>query len=188
MTALRFLVRSIHSWLAGQWERGRAYALHGILLPAGSRIARVDAVTVGSGFSLGRNCSIYCQDPERGSRLTIGNRVALNDNVTLNADCGGQIEIGNDVLIAPNVVVRAANHRFANRDAPIRTQGHDAGSIHIGDDVWIGANAVILPGVTIGRGAVIGAGSVVTRDVSDYTIVAGVPARPVGTRGGDPAP
>jgi acetyltransferase-like isoleucine patch superfamily enzyme len=72
---------------------------------------------------------------------------------------------------------------------PIQTQGHVAKSIEIGDDVWIGANVVVLGGVRIGRGAVIGAGAVVTRDIPEFAIAVGVPARPVGSRlsASDPA-
>ncbi|MCE9640174.1 MAG: hypothetical protein K8S22_08520 [Betaproteobacteria bacterium] len=68
---------------------------------------------------------------------------------------------------------------------PINNQGHAAGVIDVADDVWIGANTVILPDVSIGKGAIIGAGSVVTKDVPAYSIAAGVPAKVIGTRGRD---
>jgi galactoside O-acetyltransferase len=142
-------------------------------------------VRVGEEFELSSLCQIYCQDPERGSELVIGSRVKLNTGVMINADCGGKIRIGNDVLIGPYAVIRAANHRADRIDVPIRLQGHEAGEIVIGDDVWLGAQVVVVPGVRIGRGAVVAAGSVVTHDVPDYAIVAGVPARQIGTRGGE---
>lgn len=93
------------------------------------------------------------------------------------------IYIGRNVLIGPNVVFRASNHAFKRRDTIIRQQGHKPGRIIVGDDVWIGANAVILPNVDVGMGAVIGAGSVVNKEVASYTIVGGVPAKQIGTRG-----
>ena len=100
----------------------------------------------------------------------------------INADCGGFIEIGDNCLIGPNVVLRTSNHVFSDRNVPIREQGHIPGRIIIRDDVWIGANVVLLPDVSVGRGAIIGAGSVVTKNVDDYAIVAGVPAKQIGSR------
>jgi acetyltransferase-like isoleucine patch superfamily enzyme len=127
-------------------------------------------------FGVSANCKIYCQDAEKGSELSIGDNVMLNTGVVINADCGGKIHIGNNVLIGPNVVLRAADHRFDRSDLLIREQGHEAGEIVIEDDVWLAANVVVLAGVRIGRGAVVAAGSVVTRDVQPFSVVAGVPA------------
>lgn len=182
MKAISFLVRSLRQWLISRRQRYRAYAIHGIWVPAGSEIAQADAIRIGVRLSLGKQCKIYCQDPENGSQLIIGDRVALNDNVMINADCGGKITIGNDVLIGPNVVIRASDHRFSDVARPIVEQGHNAGRIDIGDDVWIGANAVILPNVRIGKGTVIGAGSVVNGDLPEYAVAVGVPARVIKTR------
>jgi acetyltransferase-like isoleucine patch superfamily enzyme len=114
-------------------------------------------------------------------KVKIGNGVAVNYYTTIVAfDC---ITIGDDVLIGPYVLIHSGNHRFDDLSVPIRLQGHLQASIHIEDDVWIGAHAVILKGVTIGRGAVVAAGAVVNRDVEPYTIVAGVPAKKIGERG-----
>ncbi len=88
----------------------------------------------------------------------------------------GTIKIGRDVLIASHVVIRSSNHKFDNRNIPINRQGHTPGTIIIEDDVWIGTSATILPDVVIGKGAVIAAGAVVTKDVEPYTIVSGIPA------------
>jgi galactoside O-acetyltransferase len=100
----------------------------------------------------------------------------------LNADFGGQILIDEDCLIGPGVVFRTANHNYHDRNTLIRLQGHSSADIIVEKDVWIGANAVILPGVTIGRGSVVGAGAVVTRNVESYSVVAGVPAKKIKER------
>jgi acetyltransferase-like isoleucine patch superfamily enzyme len=114
--------------------------------------------------------------------IKVGTKTSLNINVCLNASVGGCITIGSNVGIGPNVVMRTASHRFKDRDKLIQSQGHEYGDIRIGDDVWIGANAVILGGVEIGSGAVIAAGAVVTKDVPAYAVVMGVPARQCGSR------
>ena len=87
------------------------------------------------------------------------------------------IIIEDKVLVGPNAVMRASGHRYEKSDVPIRSQGHSKGKIIIKAGAWIGANAVILPDVTIGKGAVVAAGAVVTKDVPPYSLVAGVPAR-----------
>lgn len=113
-------------------------------------------------------------------RLTIGKHVSLNERVIV--DAFGFVEIGDNTRIAPGVIINSCNHVFESRDIPIRLQGYDAAKITIGKDIWIGAHAVINAGVTIGDGAIIGAGAVVTRDVAPFTIVGGIPAKPIGTR------
>jgi len=86
-------------------------------------------------------------------------------------------------MIGPNVVMRTANHNFLRTDIPMQVQGHLFGDINIEDDVWIGANVTILGGVNIGRGSIIGAGAVVTKNVPSMAIAAGVPARLIKWRG-----
>lgn len=109
--------------------------------------------------------------------LKIGNNVFTNRHVMINANNSGEILVGNDVLIGPNVVIVAFNHNYLDDLKQINHQGVTSGKIVIEDDVWIGSNAVILPNVTIGTHSVIAAGAIVTKDVPAHTIVAGVPAR-----------
>lgn len=116
-----------------------------------------------------------------GADLKIGDRVTVNGNARIIADFGS-IAIGNGIMIGPNVVMRSSNHGTARHDIPIWEQGQTGGRIVVGDDVWIGANAVIVAGVTIGSHVVIAAGAVVTRDIPDYAIAAGVPARVIADR------
>lgn len=108
-----------------------------------------------------------------GKNIRLGERVFINSGCRFQ-DQGG-ITIGDDCLIGHNVVIATLNHDLA----PERRAITAPKPVVIGDVVWIGANATILPGVTIGEGAVIAAGAVVTKDVPPATIAGGVPARPM---------
>ena len=114
-----------------------------------------------------------------GGRIQIGEDTRLNRGCTLTSYA--QISIGDFTIIGEYVSIRDANHGL-QRGEPMRYQPHTFEKIHIGRDVWIGRGSCILPGVTIGEGAVIGANSVVTRDVPEFAIAAGVPARVVKRR------
>ena len=89
----------------------------------------------------------------------------------------GPVRIGSHVHLAQGITVTALNHNYSSPTLRIDQQGISTKPVVIGDDVWIGANAVVLPGVTIGSHCVVAAGAVVTRDVPDHTVVGGVPAR-----------
>ena len=115
------------------------------------------------------------------SLVSVGDDVYLGDGVQLYA-WNERIVIGSNVLIAAGARLITRKHGFADVGRPIATQGYDNAPIVIEDDVWIGFQAVILPGVTLGRGSIVGAGAVVTRDVEPYTIVGGVPARLIRRR------
>lgn len=115
-------------------------------------------------------------------KITTGNRFAVNGNTRIVADCGGKIIIGNSVMVGPNTVIRASNHQYKDASVDIWLQGQTGGTVTIGDDVWIAANVVILPGVSIGSHSVVAAGSVVTKDVPDYSVVGGVPAKIISVR------
>ena len=91
------------------------------------------------------------------------------------------IEIGTDVMIGPEIMIFTANHGIA-ASARVIVQPMKTAPVKIGNDVWIGARVIILPGVTIGDGAVVAAGAVVTKDVEPYCIVGGVPAKKIGKR------
>jgi galactoside O-acetyltransferase len=115
-----------------------------------------------------------------GGFLQIGDDCSINTNVRIDA-AAGRIVIGNGVMIAPNVVLRAASHGM-RREQPMRFQKSTGGTIVVEDDVWIGSNSVITSDVTVARGTVVGAGSVVTRSTEPYSTVGGVPARKIGER------
>ncbi len=102
-------------------------------------------------------------------------RVGLHNTVI------GPVTIGNHVNLAQGITVTALNHNFEDKELRIDEQGVSTNPVIIGDDIWIGANAVILPGVTIGNHSVVAAGAVVTKDVPPHTLVGGVPAKIIKT-------
>ena len=97
-------------------------------------------------------------------------------------DGNGGLRIGNHVMIGPHVGIYTSNHVFDRMDQPMQCQGIRTSSVLIDSDVWIGSHAVILAGVRIGKGAVVAAGAVVTREVPPGAVVGGVPARVIKTR------
>lgn len=113
---------------------------------------------------------------EKEAKFSPNIRVGENSMLGENCRVYSGVDIGNDLLMGPDVKIYTKNHTIKNRDIPINLQGEDFKAVKIGNDVWIGANVIILPGVSIGNGAVIGAGSVVTKSVPDYQIVCGNPA------------
>ena len=85
--------------------------------------------------------------------------------------------IGTHVIMGPDVKIYTKNHKFDRLDMPIQDQGHTNEKTVIGNDVWLGANVIVLPGVTIGNHVVVAAGAVVTKDIPDYAIAGGIPAK-----------
>lgn len=149
------------------------------------------------------------EDSVRGSRIVIDDDVAIDAFVkikpaggsgdlligfgsVINSGCvlytGNGIRIGRNVLIAANCTLAPANHEFADPDRPIRAQGFqpNRGGIVIGDDVWIGANTVLVDGACIGDGAVIGAASLVRGSLPPFCLAFGVPAEIRGWRRAPP--
>ncbi|HTL07832.1 MAG TPA: acyltransferase [Chitinophagaceae bacterium] len=138
------------------------------------RSARIDAMPFNS-FEIGSNSTIEAFSFINNGMgpVSIGNGAFIGAmNVII-----GPVRIGNDIMTAQNVVMSGLNHGFSNVTMPFRYQPCTTGLISIGDGTWVGANSVITAGVTVGRFCVIAAGSVVTKDVPDYSIAAGNPAR-----------
>ena len=111
----------------------------------------------------------------------MGKGSSIAQNCTISGENAG-VFIGENVMIAPNVVIVAFNHGYARLDIPMVQQSNSEASIHIEDDVWIAANSTITKGVTIGKGAIVGANSLVVKDVPPYSIVGGVPCKLLGWR------
>jgi len=111
-------------------------------------------------------------------KVEIGSNSGIGPNARL-----GAVKIGDNVMMGPDVIILSSNHIFDSRLLPMSLQGRiEDNPVVIGDDVWIGARVIILPGVHVGRGAILGAGAVVSRNVPEYAIVAGNPARIVRQR------
>jgi len=128
------------------------------------------------------------------NHFSIGNHSTIEDFATVNNGVGaviigdrtriglgcvliGPVTVGNDVMFAQNIVVSGLNHGYQEINMPPSLQPVETKPITIKDEVWIGANAVLTAGITVGKHAVIAAGSIVTKDVPDYSIAAGNPAR-----------
>ncbi len=126
----------------------------------------------------GKNINI-----EKGA--TFCGRLSIGDNSGIGVNCNiqGTVTIGNDVMMGPDVLIYTTNHEFRSKDIPMIDQGFQQEKpVIIGDDVWIGARAIILPGVHIGSHCIIGAGAVVTKAVPDWCTCVGNPARVVKER------
>lgn len=136
-----------------------------------------DKVTVGS-YAIIRPTNLY--GGEAGVGLKIGNNSSIGPYSYIG--CSGYIEIGDNVMMSPRVSIYSENHNFSNPEIPMIEQGVTRSFVKIEDDCWIAANSVILAGVTIGKGSVIAAGSIVTKDVPPYSIVAGNPAKVIKSR------
>src|SRR5476651_2010209 len=128
------------------------------------------------------------------NKFELGERSVIEDFSTINNGVGdviigdrtivgignviiGPVKIGNDVMFAQNIVASGLNHGYEDVSLPPSVQKVSTAQITIGDNVWIGANAVITAGVTIGKHAVVGGGSVVTKDIPDYSVAVGNPAK-----------
>lgn len=145
-----------------------------------------------------------CLDVEKGGTITIGDNCEVrhhavlevsgryNGTITIGDHCvigignwmqgSGRIVIGDDVIIGPYTSIVSTNHKYDNADIPVAKQPLEIGEVIIGNDVWIGANAVIATNVTIGSHSIIGANSFVNKNVPPYSIVAGTPARLIKKR------
>ncbi|MEL6103971.1 MAG: acyltransferase [Pseudomonadota bacterium] len=134
-------------------------------------------LVTGHGASISPNAVF--SNPEN---IQIGDGLKLGARCHLWAGPGtGRIVIGDNVLFGPEVMVTAAGYRF-NDGQPVTDQAMDEADVVIGNDVWLGTRAIVLPGVSIGDGAIIGAGAVVTKDIPDWAIAAGTPAKVVSQR------
>lgn len=129
---------------------------------------------------LGKNVNV-----EQGAYFGSGRDIEIGDNSGIGINCHlpSNVKIGKDVMIGPDVLIIGENHDFSDINVPMRLQGYKSSEpVRISDDVWIGARVIILPGVKIGKGVVIGAGAVVTKDIPPYAICVGNPARVIKFR------
>ncbi|MFZ3087183.1 MAG: acyltransferase [Methylotenera sp.] len=151
----------------------------------GASIGKCLIVATGGGVSIGNNVSIgYGAVLDAlGGYINIDDFSALGPHVVAYGQ--GGLEIGKYCMIASQTTIVASSHIYSSIDIPIKMQGTKALGIVIGDDVWIGANVVVQDGVELGNGVIVGSGAVVRSSFSEYSIVAGVPAKIIGNRNRD---
>lgn len=136
------------------------------------KITRPWAVSIGKRVEVEED--VFIKMVTESARFMAGDYVFIGKGVEI--DVAEKVVIGAHSLLAPGVFIADHEHNIV-RDKQIDEQGCISKPVVIGEDVWIGTHAVILAGITIGNGAVVGAGAVVTKDVPEYAVVAGVPAR-----------
>ncbi|TYP95624.1 maltose O-acetyltransferase [Fodinibius salinus] len=115
---------------------------------------------------------------EISPKSEVGNNSELGTRCMIQSHCS----IGSNVIMGPDVKIYSRNHRYSRLDTPIQYQGKKQYNTKVGNDVWIGASVIVLAGVEVGDHVIIGAGSVVTKDVPDYAIVGGNPAKVIKYR------
>ena len=162
------------------------------------KLTKWQRISIGNNSVISRKAEL---DPGKNGRIEIGSNCHIHDYSILRCLGGGQIKIGDDVSVNPfcvlygignltigsgvriatHTAIIPANHNFQRLDRPIYKQGITKKGITIRDDVWIGANVSILDGVTIGQHTVIAAGSVVTKNIPNRVVGAGVPCRVLKT-------
>jgi acetyltransferase-like isoleucine patch superfamily enzyme len=189
---LRSVLRRLLEIADGAARRWYCYRLRveGVQLGAGAfirgRVQTGDPRRLRCGVDMRVGSGVILSASTNG-RITIGDHVLINDYVVISS--GLEITIEDWVTIAPHCQIVDGDHGTTDPDRPIRQQDENyvQAPVRIGRDAWLGCHVVVLKGVTIGAGAIVGAGSVVTRDVPERANAVGVPARVVGWRGEPPA-
>lgn len=166
-------------WVARDFKRlGKKATIQ----PSFSLLIGAENIVIGNNCSIGRNVQLTAWTHRRGQtfnpEIIFGNNCSINDGAHITAI--NSISVGDNVIISKNVLITDNAHGSSTFEmmniAPIYRPIHSKGPVLIDDNVWIGEKASIMPGVHIGKGSIIGANAVVTKDVPPYSVVAGVPA------------
>ncbi|MFY0687748.1 MAG: acyltransferase [Cyclobacteriaceae bacterium] len=194
-----WFVRGFYHKIWFQKSKGRVFVGPSV------KLMHTNKLLVGKDFLIEQGAEINCQSKEGmifGDRVSIGAFAIIRPTNNYGGEvgdglfvgdgsnigpysyvgCSGKISIGRNVMISPRVGLYAENHEFDSIDVPMKEQGVSKEFIVIEDDCWIASNTIVLAGVTIGKGSVVAAGSVVTKDVPQYSIVAGNPAKVIKNR------
>lgn len=141
-----------------------------------------NGIKIGNNFSIHNNSIIECT----GVLNEIGESLEIGDNVGISQNCfiqvRGKVKIGSNVMFGPYSAIFSENHNFSSVSEVMTLQGTSRKGVVIEDDVWISTKSVILDGVKIGKGSIIAAGSVVTKNIPPYSIAAGIPAKVIKNR------
>jgi acetyltransferase-like isoleucine patch superfamily enzyme len=142
-----------------------------------------NGIKLGDHVSIARDSILFCTGiiAQKGTGITIGDRTGIGARAFIGGQ--GGVIIGSDVITGPNIQIFSENHNFNDSSLTIKEQGVSRQPTVIGNNCWLGGGITILAGVTIGDGCVIAAGSVVTKSVPPNSIVAGIPAKVIKTRG-----
>ena len=201
------LIRNTLMRLRIDWYRVRLGALgQECRIEPGVSFQYPGRIRIGDGAGIGRNVTLRA-NTDQSPGIELGQKVSINDAVVINANRGqvtlgdrswlgpfcliygnGGVTIGSNVLVAGHSSINTVSHSIDRCDIPVNDQPVVIDPVVIEDDVWIGLNAVILQGVTIGRGTIVGAGAVVNKSIPPWSIAVGVPARVIGRRKGAPPP
>lgn len=198
-------------FIRGLWWRIWINSTNGLIL-IGSRVKIRNSrlLSVGKNFIAEDYCEIHCLSLEGiivGDNVSIGRFAMIRPSgyygreigvgLEIGSDssvgpycyigCGGGIKIGNNVMLSPRVSLHSENHIFVHSDIPIKEQGVTKSPIIIEDNCWIASSSVILSGVTIGKGSIVAAGAVITKDVEPLSVVGGIPAEVIGKRPTSPS-
>ncbi|WP_338667727.1 acyltransferase [Pseudodesulfovibrio methanolicus] len=166
-TLLFYLLYPLISWLPA----------HGPINRVRGKLVAPFLGACGKRFVLGQSVRIY-----KPQRIVIGDDVTINSGTYLIGSTA-TIFIGDGTHIAPRCFLETMNHVFDNPDMPIRMQGSESADITIGKECWLAYGVVVLPGATIGDGAVVGARAVVTKDLAPLSVNVGTPAKKLRMRG-----
>jgi acetyltransferase-like isoleucine patch superfamily enzyme len=177
---LMFIGRNVRIYSPGMLSVGKNFmAEDGVEIVAHSK----KGVIMGDNVQIGHYSIIRPSSPfgwEMGEGIKMGNNVIIGPHNFIGF--GGKIEIGDNSGTGPNVSIVSTNHSYDDFEVPMRFQPFINSGVKIESDVLISANAVILPGVHIGKGVYVAAGAVVNKNIEPYSIVGGVPAKVIGTR------
>ncbi len=166
------------SYGTGEVDRSRLARIgDGVVIEDGALIFDPESVSIGSNVYIGHYAVLRGY---KGSRLVIGDDTYIGQMTYINA--AGGVTIGSCVGIGPCVKIMSSRHSEEGRDVPVLLCDLEFAEVVVEDGCDIGIGAIVLPGRRLGKGCIIGAGAVVTRDVEPYSIAAGIPARKIGER------
>jgi acetyltransferase-like isoleucine patch superfamily enzyme len=168
----RYVINAKNRLIFGKYGRN-------VYIFPGGRIVRPQFISIGDNVRIGKNTDIYVHPKDRNSKeyvLKIGNNVHIGNYNIIGAR--NSIVLEENILLGPRVIIIDHTHRYEDVDVPVKVQPViEEGTVRLERDCWVGANVFILPNVTIGRHAVIGANAVVNRDIPPYSVAVGAPAK-----------